>query len=120
MTDIVQALLASIICTAIPDYERLTIFDPPLSFIHPYRDALPGQPLFRIDVEALEADKPIRIHGPQALHPPKEAPETLGVDGTPSPPSHHVHRSSSAISAILMRPVPCGIKRFNERRMEAL
>jgi hypothetical protein len=35
MTDIAQALLALIVCTAILGYERLTIFDPQLSLIDP-------------------------------------------------------------------------------------
>src|SRR2546426_8403662 len=117
MTDIAQALLASIVCTAIPSDERLTIFDPQLPFIDPDRDALPGQPLFRVDVEALDAEKSIGVHRPQELHPTKEALQTLGVDGTPSHPSQHVHRSPSAVGALLMRPVPRGIKGFNERRV---
>ena len=120
MTDLAQALLALIVRTAIPRDECLTICEPQVSFRDPYRDTLPCQPLLGVDVEALNTDKPIRIHGPQELHPAKEAPETLGVDGTPSHPSQHVHRRPSAISAILMRPVPRGMKRFNERRVYAL
>jgi hypothetical protein len=41
MTDLAQALLALIVCAAIPGDERLTIFDPQLAFINPYRDTLP-------------------------------------------------------------------------------
>ena len=40
MTDLAQALLALIVCAAIPGDERLTIFDPQLAFIDPHRDAL--------------------------------------------------------------------------------
>ena len=73
MTDLAQALLALIVCTAIPGDERLPIFDAQLPFINPYGDTLPGQPLLRIDIEALNTDKAIGIHGPQELHPAKEA-----------------------------------------------
>jgi hypothetical protein len=63
----------------------------------------------------LDTDNPIRIHGPQELHPTKKVSETLGIDSTPAHPAQDVHRRPSVIGAILMRSVSRGIKGFNER-----
>src|SRR4029434_6242176 len=52
MTDLAQALLALIVCAAIPCDERLPIFDMQLPFVNPYGHALPRQPWLRIDIKA--------------------------------------------------------------------
>jgi hypothetical protein len=40
------------------------ILDAQLAFINPDRDTLPGEAIFRIEIEALHADKAIPIDGP--------------------------------------------------------
>ena len=119
MPAIAPALLASIGGTAIRGYERRTLCDPPWPCIDPYRDALPGQPLCRVDGEALDAATSIGVHRPQALPPTTEAPQTRGGSAPPAHPSPHVHRRPSALGALLMRPVPGGMQGCHARRVAA-
>jgi hypothetical protein len=63
-----QPALATIIRTAILCQERLPIGDLELSVGDPDRHALPRQARLGIDVEALDTDKAIEVHGPQKLH----------------------------------------------------
>ena len=61
------------------------ILDPQLPFIYPDGDALPGEAIFRIEVEALHTDKAIAIDGTEKLPGlSKELPtQTLELDDTP-------------------------------------
>ena len=117
LTDLAPALLALIVRPAIPREEGLTICDPPLPCIAPDRDPLPCQPLRSIDVEALDTEKPLGLHGPQELHPAQEVSEPLRGDSTPAHPASDVSRRPSGIGAVLMRPGPRGMKGCNERRV---
>src|SRR5262249_48360775 len=67
MTDLMQPALAPIIRTAILCQERLPIGDLELSVGDPDRHALPRQARLGIDVEAVDTNKALGIHGPQKL-----------------------------------------------------
>ena len=64
-----------------------------------------GQPLFRIDIEALHTDKAIAIDGPQELYSPKELMQAGPLYGAPAHPFQYLHRGPASILTVLMRPV---------------
>ena len=59
------------------------ILDAQLTLINPDGDALPGEAIFRIEIEALYTDKAIVIDSTQKFGASKELTQPLGLDARP-------------------------------------
>ena len=93
------------------------ILDAQLPFVNPDGDTLPGEALFRIEVETLHTDKAIAIDGPQKLGAAKELPQTLGLNATPPESAEDLDGRAMPIGTRAMGPVGRRIKGFDEGRM---